>query len=81
MFQLHPNSKSRPVQTIYPTDMSLLPSWRSGFGPPAQEIILMTINLVALRATVTFTYFPLMTLELIFDQNNAQLYALYVYCT
>ena len=37
--------------------------------------------MVALRATVTFTYFPLMTLELIFDQNNAQLYALYVYCT
>ena len=31
------HSKSRPVQTIYPTDLGLLPSWFSISRPPAQE--------------------------------------------
>ena len=33
-------SKSRPVQTIHPTDLGLLPSWISMFGAPAQEFSL-----------------------------------------
>ena len=37
MSQLHPHSKTRPVQTIHPTDLGLLPSWNSIVGPPAQE--------------------------------------------
>ena len=37
MSQLHPHSKSRPVQTIHPTDLGLLPSWKSIFAAPAQE--------------------------------------------
>ena len=37
MSQLHPHSKSRPVQTIHPTDLGLLPSWNSMVGPLAQE--------------------------------------------
>ena len=37
MSQLHPHSKSRPVQTIHPTDLALLPIWKSIFGAPAQE--------------------------------------------
>ena len=36
MSQLHPHSKSHPVQTIHPTDLGLLPSWISMFGAPAQ---------------------------------------------
>ena len=31
------HSKSRPVQTIHPTDLGLLPTWRSILRPPAQE--------------------------------------------
>ena len=38
MSQLHPHSKTRPVQTIHPTDLGLLPSWNSIVGPPAQEL-------------------------------------------
>ena len=37
MSQLHPHLESRPVQTIHPTDMGLLASCISMFGPPAQE--------------------------------------------
>ncbi len=37
MSQLHPHSKTRPVQTIHPTDLGLLPSWNSMVGAPAQE--------------------------------------------
>ena len=37
MSQLQPHSKSRPVQTIHPTDLALLPSWKSIFAAPAQE--------------------------------------------
>ena len=37
MSQLHPHLESRPVQTIHPTDLGLLPSWKSIFGAPAQE--------------------------------------------
>ncbi len=37
MSQLRPHSKSRPVQTIHPTDLGLLPSWKSIFGAPAPE--------------------------------------------
>ena len=32
MSQIHPHSKSHPVQTIHPTDLGLLPSWKSMFG-------------------------------------------------
>ena len=32
-------SMSRPIQTIHPTDLGLLPSWISMFGPPAQEFL------------------------------------------
>ena len=37
MSQIHPHSKSHPVQTIHPTDLGLLPSWKSMVGPPTQE--------------------------------------------
>ena len=37
MSQLHPHSKSRPVQTIHPTDLGLLPSWKSIVCAPAQR--------------------------------------------
>ena len=38
MSQLHPHLESRPVQTIHPTDLGLLPSWNSIVGPPAKEL-------------------------------------------
>ena len=31
------HSKCRPIQTIHPTDLGLLPSWISISRPPAQE--------------------------------------------
>ena len=31
------HSGSRPVQTIYPTDLGLLPTWRSILRAPAQD--------------------------------------------
>ena len=31
------HSNCRPVQTIHPTDLGLLPSWKSMVGAPAQE--------------------------------------------
>ena len=31
------HSESRPVQTIYPTDLGLLPTWRSILRAPAQD--------------------------------------------
>ena len=37
MSQLHPHSKTRPVQTIHPTDLGLLPSWKSIVCAPAQR--------------------------------------------
>ena len=37
MSQLHPHSNSRHFQTIHPTDLGLLPSWKSIVGPPTQE--------------------------------------------
>ena len=37
MSQIHPHSKSHLVQTIHPTDLGLLPSWKSMVGPPTQE--------------------------------------------
>ena len=37
MSQLRPHSKGHPVQTIHPTDLGLLPSWKSIFAAPAQE--------------------------------------------
>ena len=37
MSQIHPHSRSHPVQTIHPTDLGLLPSWKSMVGPPTQE--------------------------------------------
>ena len=37
MSQLHPHSNSRHFQTIHPTDLGLLPSWKSIVAPPAQE--------------------------------------------
>ena len=36
MSQLHPHSKTRPVQTIHPTDLGLIPTWKSIVGAPAQ---------------------------------------------
>ena len=33
----NPHSKSRPAQTIHPTDLGLLPTWRSILRAPAQE--------------------------------------------
>ena len=37
MSQLHPHSNSRHFQTIHPTDLGLLPSWKSIVGAPTQE--------------------------------------------
>ena len=37
MSQTNLHSKSRPVQTIHPTDLNLLPSWISILRQPAQE--------------------------------------------
>ena len=37
MSQLHPHSNSRHFQTSRPTDLGLLPSWKSIVGPPTQE--------------------------------------------
>ena len=37
LVEISPHSMSRHVQTIHPTDLALLPSWKSIFAPPAQE--------------------------------------------
>ena len=37
LVEISPHSMSRHVQTIHPTDLALLPSWKSIFGAPAQE--------------------------------------------
>ena len=38
MSQLHPHSNSHHFQTIRPTDLGLLPSWKSIVGAPTQEL-------------------------------------------
>ena len=37
LVEISPHSMSRHVQTIHPTDLALLPSWKSIFAAPAQE--------------------------------------------
>ena len=49
MSQTNLHSESRPVQTIHPTDLGLLPSWRSSYGAPAQTQSQLSIDWVSIH--------------------------------